>query len=51
VYGIKVLNSDRYVLEKKAWLSSETDAILWPISDKKVMDDSFKGPSVSAAIG
>jgi len=46
-----MLYCDRYALEMKAWLSPETDAILWPISEKKVMDDSFNGPSISAVIG
>ena len=32
-------------------LSPEIDAILWPSSEKKVIDDWFNGPSVSAAIG
>ena len=32
-------------------LSPEIDAILRPSSEKKATDDSFNGPSVSAAIG
>ena len=32
-------------------LSPEIDAILRPSSEKKAIDDSFNGPSVSAAIG
>ena len=34
-----------------SWLSPERDAILQPSSKKKAIDDSFNGPSVSAAIG
>ena len=32
-------------------LCPEIDAILLPSSEKKAIDDSFNGPSVSAAIG
>jgi len=51
--GIQALNCDRDALERKlgSRLSLEIDAILWPSSEKKAIDDSFNGPSVSAAIG
>ena len=41
---VETLYCNRYALEKKAPLSPEIDAILWPSSEKKAIDDSFKGP-------